>query len=197
MPTTSLDVLDAKLNTLANPARLERFVLRFVAPEEHDLARKRMASPVMRLAGAAVTELVRRRLDVPHVDDSTDDALRALVRRAIDAGVLPARPADWPADVFLCLYPRICAQVIAVSNGYALPEVAARIVQDAVAGHENWCEWVYSCYGRDARRCVREALSGRRRRCERKSVGFSGLRRGEQAVAKALLGMEMQFASWF
>ncbi len=197
MPVTSTDVLDSKLNALANTARLERFVLRFVAPEEHDLARKRLERPLMRLAGAAVTELVRKHLDVPYVEHPTDEALRALVRHAIDAGALPARPADWPADVFLSLYPRVCAQVISTSSGYAMPEVAARIVQDAVAGRENWCEWIDSCYGRDAEKCVREALSGFGRRCERNATGFSGLKRGEQAVAKALLGFEMQFASWF
>ena len=112
-------------------------------------------------------------------------------------GALSSRPADWPADVFVALYPRVCAQVISVSSGYALPEVAAGIVQDAVAGRENCCEWVYSCYGRDARKCVREALSGHGRRCERKATGFSGLKRGEQAVAKMLLGIGVQFASWF
>lgn len=197
MPVTSTDVLDSKLTALANPARIERFVLRFVAPEEHDFARKRLVKPLMHLAGAAVTELVRRHFEVPYVAEPTDEALRALIRHAIDVGALSPRPTDWPTDVFVALYPRCCAQVISVSSGYALPEVAARIVQDAAAGRRNSCEWLDACYGGDARRCVREALSGAGRRRERRATGFSGLRRGEQAVAKALLGMEMQFASWF
>lgn len=133
MPVQSPDLLEAKLAALTSAARIERFVLRFVAPQEHDLARKRLAKPLATLAGTAVAELVRRGLDVPQVEASTDDALRSVVRHAIDAGALPRSPADWPPAVFLARYPRICAQVIAVSSGYALPDVAARIVQDG-----NW-----------------------------------------------------------
>ena len=189
--------IDSKLNALANPARLERFVFRFVSPEESGLARKRLANPLLTLASAAVAAMRRRSIDVPYTEHPTDESLQALVRQAVEAGVLSSLPADWPPEVFLALYPRCCAQVISVSNGYATPEVAARIVQDAVAGRENWCEWIYSCYGRDARKCVREALSGLGRKRERRATGFSGLKRGEQAVAKALLGFESGLAAWF
>ena len=52
--------------------------------------------------------------------------------------------------------------MICCSLGYATPLVAARIVADARMGHENFCEWVYSCYARDPRVPVELAIAQRR-----------------------------------
>ena len=43
-------------------------------------------------------------------------------------------------------WPRITAHIIAESLGYAVPDVAAMIVQDALLGKENHCEWIVFCY---------------------------------------------------
>lgn len=58
-------------------------------------------------------------------------------------------------------YPRLTAHVIAESLGYAAPTLAAQIIMDAKEGKENYCEWVLSCYGGDARRVVENAVRHR------------------------------------
>jgi hypothetical protein len=55
-------------------------------------------------------------------------------------------------------YPRITAHIICESLGYATPSCAARILKDAKEGRENWCEWIYSCYDRDPRKAVQNAI---------------------------------------
>jgi len=62
---------------------------------------------------------------------------------------------------YLSRYPRICAHIIAESLGYATPGVAASILKDAHEGNENWCEWIYSCYNREPRRAVENAIRNR------------------------------------
>ena len=59
-------------------------------------------------------------------------------------------------------YPRVVAHVIAESLGYATPACAAGIVLDAIRGRENWCEWIYSCYGRDPRKALSATVQKRR-----------------------------------
>lgn len=59
---------------------------------------------------------------------------------------------------YLARYPRICAHIIADSLGYATPRVAARILQDATEGKQNYCEWIYSCYNADPRPAVAQAI---------------------------------------
>ena len=80
------------------------------------------------------------------------------------------------------------------SLGYATPTTAAQILKDAKEGDENWCEWIYSCYGRDPRRAVQAAIANRHRH-----TGYMA----EYQHAKALVdranqsGDEPLFASWF
>jgi len=62
---------------------------------------------------------------------------------------------------YLQRYPRICAHIVAESLGYAIPRVAAQILKDAKEGNENWCEWIYSCYNRDHKPAVEQAIKNR------------------------------------
>jgi hypothetical protein len=91
-------------------------------------------------------------------------------------------------------YPRITAHVIAESLGYATPSCAAAILKDAREGRENYCEWIYSCYGGDPLSAVRNAIKHRHTH-----RGFMA----EYKLAKKLVdraietGEEPLFGSWF
>lgn len=62
---------------------------------------------------------------------------------------------------YLARYPRICAHIISESLGYATPLCAASILKDANEDRENWCEWIFSCYDRNPKRAVRNAIVNR------------------------------------
>src|SRR2546427_9584702 len=100
---------------------------------------------------------------------------------------------DAPQDI-MRRYPRITAHLIAESLGYATPTKAALILRDAKDRQENWCEWIYSCYDRNALRAVQAAIRNRHNH-----HGYMA----EYALAKALVdraiqdGAEPMFASWF
>jgi hypothetical protein len=91
-------------------------------------------------------------------------------------------------------WPRIVAHLICHSLGYAMPSVAAAIVFDATRGRQNWCEWVFSCYGGDPVPALRRAITGRH--------GHRGYM-AHFPAAKALVdeyvrsSREPEFASWF
>jgi hypothetical protein len=91
-------------------------------------------------------------------------------------------------------YPRLTAHIIAESLGYATPTCAARIVGDARERRNNYCEWIYSCYGSDPLPAVRNAIRNRHYH-----KGFMA----EYKLALALVrksietGDEPLFASWF
>jgi hypothetical protein len=91
-------------------------------------------------------------------------------------------------------YPRITAHVIAESLGYATPSCAAGILRDAIEGRENYCEWIYSCYGKDPKKAVRDAI---KRRHYHK--GFMAEYKTALALVKRAIetGEEPLFASWF
>ena len=71
------------------------------------------------------------------------------------------RPTPDSIQDYMRNYPRITAHIICESLGYATPSCAARILKDAQESRENWCEWVYSCYGRDPKIPVRNAIRNR------------------------------------
>ena len=99
-------------------------------------------------------------------------------------------------DYVLHRYPRIVAQVMAFSSGYATPSCAAAIIADAIKGQKNYCEWIMCCYRGDARDCLRRALRNVCRRAERGPLG--GYYRGLQLVAAERVGLgEPEFAAWF
>ena len=64
---------------------------------------------------------------------------------------------------YLARYPRICAHIIAESLGYATPLCAASILKDAREDRENWCEWIFSCHGKEPKQAVRRAIENRHR----------------------------------
>jgi len=71
------------------------------------------------------------------------------------------RPKPETSRDFMRRYPRTTAHIISESLGYATPTTAARIGLDGLHGRENWCEWVYSCYGGDAREVLRRSIQHR------------------------------------
>ena len=99
-------------------------------------------------------------------------------------------------DYVLRRYPRIVAQVIAGSSGYATPSCAALIIADAIKGQKNFCEWVACCYKGDARACLKHMLSKWPRLAERGT--FGNYFRALQLVAAERVGLgEPLFAAWF
>ena len=97
-------------------------------------------------------------------------------------------------DEYLCRYPRICAHIIAESLGYATPRVAAAILKDAHEGNENWCEWIYSCYDRNPRRAVRNAIRNRHTH-----TGYMASYEDALQIVRCQIetGEGPTFASWF
>ncbi len=98
------------------------------------------------------------------------------------------------AREFMERWPRVTAHIISESLGYATPSTAAIIGLDGMYGRENYCEWIYSCYGRDAREALRRSIQHRQ--------GHKGYM-AEYKLAKKLVdiaiekGREPIFASWF
>ena len=62
---------------------------------------------------------------------------------------------------YLQRYPRLCAHVIAESLGYATADLAAKILKDAKARQDNYCEWIWACYDGDPGRAVTRAIERR------------------------------------
>lgn len=83
---------------------------------------------------------------------------------------------------------------MAESLGYATPRRAGQIILDAIEGKENWCEWIYACYGRQPMPAVKDAIRNRHRH-----EGYMA----EYKLAKAIVdrynqdGREPELASWF
>ncbi len=104
------------------------------------------------------------------------------------------RPKPETSREFMKRYPRTTAHIISESLGYATPSTAARIGLDGMYGRENWCEWIYSCYGRDAREALKRSIQHRH--------GHKGYM-AEYRLARRLVdialetGEEPIFASWF
>jgi hypothetical protein len=91
-------------------------------------------------------------------------------------------------------YPLITSHVIAESLGYATPTVAARILKDAREGRENYCEWIYSCYGANPLGAVQNAIKGRHYH----KGPMAEYKRAKALVKKSLEeGKEPELASWF
>ena len=101
---------------------------------------------------------------------------------------------EQPIEFYLTKYPRICAHIIAESLGYATPTVAARVLKDTAEGRENWCEWIYSCYGRDPRRAVMAAVRNRHRH-----KGYMASYEQAYCLVRRMIdtGREPTLASWF
>ena len=104
-------------------------------------------------------------------------------------------PKPTNAREFMRRYPRITAHIISESLGYAPPTRAAQIGLDGMYGRENYCEWVYSCYGKDARRVLQKAIRSRHHH-----EGFmSWYKEGALKLVRHAIEKEEEpvFASWF
>ncbi len=101
---------------------------------------------------------------------------------------------DRTAEGILKRCPRLVAHVIAESLGYATPSLAARIVADGAHGRPNWCEWIWSCFGGDARKVVRNAILNRHHH-----RGYMADYRQALALVRHAVetGEQPLFASWF
>jgi hypothetical protein len=104
------------------------------------------------------------------------------------------RPKPETSREFMKRYPRTTAHIISESLGYATPTTAARIGLDGLHGRENWCEWIYSCYGRDAREALKRSIQ--HRHCHKGYMAEYKLARKLVDIALEK-GEEPIFASWF
>lgn len=113
-----------------------------------------------------------------------------------EGSLAPTNPIiEGDAERVLRRYPRLCAHIICDSLGYAQPLVAARVLKDAINGHENNCEWIDACYQGDPRKPVRAAIAGRHRH-----AGFmADYRQALLCIIKQLMGTwpRDRFAAWF
>ena len=94
----------------------------------------------------------------------------------------------------LARYPALVAHIIADSLGYACPSTAAAILRDAIQKKENWCEWIYTCYGRDPRKMLKSCI---RNRHHHKGYMAEYKRALALVLRKIYDGSEPSFASWF
>ena len=91
-------------------------------------------------------------------------------------------------------YPRVTAHLVAESLGYFTPRAAAMAGLDGLHGRENWCEYIYTCYDRNARACLEKAVRNRHHH-----HGYMA----EYRLARNLVGEFNEtgrsplFASWF
>ncbi len=95
---------------------------------------------------------------------------------------------------YLRRYPRVCAALIAYSLGYATPRAAANILKDAREGRENWCEWIYTCYGCNPQPAVQAAIKARHT-----LNGYMADYQQALAIVRhaSRSGEHPMFASWF
>jgi len=110
----------------------------------------------------------------------------------VDATRMPRVPVT-PRD-FLRRYPRICAHIICHSLGYASPTTAASILMHGHRREPDYCEWIWSCYGTNAKKAVDDAIAGRH-----SHRGFmADFDRAYSLVQRAVdTGDEPLFGSWF
>lgn len=104
-----------------------------------------------------------------------------------------SRPEN--AREFMKRWPRVTAHIISESLGYATPTAAAIIGLDGMYGRENYCEWIYSCYGRDARMCLQNSIKHRHNH-----KGYmSWYKEGALPLVRYAIEEEKEpmFASWF
>lgn len=103
------------------------------------------------------------------------------------------RPKD--SREFMKRYPRVTGHIISESLGYATPSTATRIGLDGLNGNPNYCEWVYSCYGGDAREVLKRAIQHRHGH-----TGYMSWYK-ERALPLVKYALEEEkeplFASWF
>ena len=71
------------------------------------------------------------------------------------------RPKPTTSREFMKRYPHVTAHIISESLGYATPTAAAIIGLDGLHGRKNYCEWIASCYGGEAREALDRSIKNR------------------------------------
>lgn len=153
----------------------------------------------------------------PYTDQHTADLIKEARRKALNEhdtamhGHIPicqtcnamedslTRPCpkghkSMSTEGILARYPALVAHIIAESLGYACPSVAAGILRDAMQKKENWCEWIYTCYGRNPRKMLESCV---RNRHHHKGYMADYKRALALVLRKLHDGSEPSFASWF
>ncbi len=103
------------------------------------------------------------------------------------------RAVETTKDV-LRRYPRICANIICESLGYATPTVAASILLAVIKGKKHHCEWIAGCYDCDPRPAVNNAI-----RTRHWHTGYMAEFDYALALVRRAIkdGREPDLASWF
>ena len=111
----------------------------------------------------------------------------------------PKRRARFEYDVLtrnqiMQRFPNIVAHIICESLGYATPSHAAGILQTALLGDPDYCEWIDACYHNDGTRAVQGAIERRHRH-----HGYmASFQQARLLVEHAIQDhQEPVFASWF
>ena len=114
--------------------------------------------------------------------------------KTIRVRIINKRKKPETADEFIRRYPAVTAHLVAESLGYFTPESAARAGLDGLHGRENWCEYIFTCFDRDARACLQQAIRNRH---------YHSGPMAEYKLARKLVdryvetGESPLFASWF
>ena len=98
------------------------------------------------------------------------------------------------AGDYMKAYPRLTSHVICHSLGYAVPTVAASIIQAAHERRPHYCEWINACYNDAPVPAVRQAISGRHHH-----HGYMADYGHARAIVHRAIseGKEPELASWF
>lgn len=98
------------------------------------------------------------------------------------------------SDALMRRFPNIVAHIIAESLGYATPRHAAIILQHAILGDPDFCEWIDACYHNNPVTPVKFAICNRHRH----SGYMSSFKLARKLVQEYLdHKTEPMLASWF
>jgi hypothetical protein len=97
-------------------------------------------------------------------------------------------------DAIMRRFPNIVAHIICESLGYATPIHAASILQRAIQGDPDYCEWIDACYKCNPVKPVRDSIHRRHHH-----TGFMSSFKMARALVQHYLDnqREPMFASWF
>jgi hypothetical protein len=97
-------------------------------------------------------------------------------------------------DAIMRRFPNLVAHIICESLGYATPTHAASILQRAILGDPDYCEWIDACWKCNPVGPVRRAITGRHHH-----AGYMASFKLARALVQHYLDEHEQpvFASWF
>ena len=140
----------------------------------------------------------------PALRKQTQERLNVLHRRheQLHYNITPLVPDDarreryeqMTRDDIMRKFPNVVAHLICESLGYATPTHAAYILQRAIVGDPDYCEWIDACWRNDPTGPVRAAIRGRHHH-----RGYMAHYPNARALVQHYLdeNREPVFASWF